>query len=497
MKLQELAAYKKAAILCHNIPDADAIGSAFALQQYLTGLGTEARLIYGGWEKISKPSLLMLLESLQIEISYTKELPPETDALITVDCQYGAGNVQKYELPDALPVFVIDHHRAEIAEGGRTEIRPALGSCATLMWDLLRAAGYSAEGDYRVSNALYYGLYTDTNGLAELRHPLDRDLSEIVYDAGLVRKLKNSAITPDELDLVGDMLKNRETEQRIALFHAPPCDPNLLGFASDIAQQTAGFDCCVMCSKQQHGLKLSIRSSAREIMASEIAAFLCRDVGSGGGSIEKAGGFLDAKAIAKAAAGEESPVYLKRRIREYLENYDHIYPGSTAISFDAMPLYRKLPLRVGYARSADIFPAKTKITVRTLEGDIDIVSDESVYLMVGVRGEVYPIKRETFEKSYEPLGEPFAEKAEYTPAVLNRLTGEKHSISLYATACLPRGEKLIRAAELERDTKVFTDWDMEKYFHGVTGDFLAANEGGYHDCYIIRRDIFFESYERV
>jgi phosphoglycolate phosphatase len=291
------------------------------------------------------------------------------------------------------------------------------------------------------------------------------------------------------------MLKSRETELNIALFRARPCDPNLLGFAGDIVQQTAGIDCCVMYSEQRHGLKLSVRSSAREIMANEIASFLCRGVGSGGGNIEKAGGFLGAKDIEHAAPGVIPEEYLRQRVREYLTNYEHIYPGKTNVDFESMPLYRKLPLCVGFARSADIFPAKTKIAVRTLEGDIDTVADEGVYLMIGIRGEAYPIKRETFEKSYSALDEPFAGEAEYTPAVMNRMTGEKYSILPYAKVCVPRGEKLIRASELKKDTKVFTNWDMEKYFFGAKGDYLAANEGSYDDCYIIQRDIFFESYE--
>jgi phosphoglycolate phosphatase len=494
MKISEFAAYKKIVILCHNIPDADTIGSAFALQQFLQSLGAEAVLIYGGWEPIAKPSLHMLLEALGIELTYTQELPPETKLLVTVDCQYGAGNVQRFDLPAAVALRVIDHHRAEIPEGEHTLIRPQLASCATLMWDLLRAEGYDMEHNYRVTNALYYGLYTDTNGLSELRHPLDRDLSELAYDAGLIRRLKNSAITLEELDVVSETLKNRESIQNIGLFRAVPCDPNLLGFSSDIAQQTAGIDCCVTYCEQRHGLKLSIRSSAREIMANEIAAFLCQGVGSGGGSIEKAGGFMSTHEIAQVTAGTAPDEYLRQRIRAYLVNYEHIYANNNTVAFGEMALYRKLPQRVGYVRSADIFPERTQITVRTLEGDIDTFAGVDIYLMIGIRGEAYPISRETFDRSYIALEEPYSEEAEYTPVILNRVTGEKRQILPYAQACVPHGEKLIRATPLLKDTKVFSHWDPEKYFCGVKGDYLAANEGNYEDCYIINCDIFTETY---
>jgi hypothetical protein len=59
---------------------------------------------------------------------------------------------------------------------------------------------------------------------------------------------------------------------------------------------------------------------------------------------------------------------------------------------------------------------------------------------------------------------------------------------------VPNGEKYIRAAALARDTKVFTNWDLEKYYYGVAGDYLAANEGDWNDCYIVRGDIFKNTY---
>jgi phosphoglycolate phosphatase len=495
MDLKTLAAYRHIVIQCHDVPDADAIGAGFALQSRLRSLGADPALVYGGRAEISKPNLVMLLELLRIEISHVRELPPETELLITVDCQRGAGNVQNFELPASAAVFVIDHHRAEIPEGENTLIRPAFASCATLVWDLIGRDDLSAAADYRVCNALCYGLFTDTNGFSELRHPLDRDLAELPYDPALIRKLNNSSLTEGELSVIGAALQRHEIVGRIGLFRSEPCDPNLLGFASDIAKQVVGIDACVVyCELPGQGLKLSIRSSAREIMADECAAFLCREAGSGGGSIEKAGGFLNLKRVAELAEGSSADDYLKRRIRDYLSNYDHIRAGEHTIDFGAFPLFKKRARPVGFARSADIFKEKTKITVRTLEGDVDTASGADIYLMIGILGEVYPILRERFEKSYAATDEPYVEALEYTPAVIDRITGERRSILPFARACLPRDEKLVRATPLEKDTKVFSYWDLEKYFYGSKGDYLVANEGDYGDCYIVRRGIFAESY---
>ena len=492
MNLKKLAENKNIVIQSHDIPDADSIGSGFALQCYLRSLGAEAELVYGGPAEIQKPSLLMMLDALEIEIRHVKELHGDTDMLITVDCQRGAGNVKSFDLPDTAAVVVIDHHRPEITEDENTIIRPYLASCATLVWDLLKKEGFNMDG--RVKNALYYGLYTDTNGMSELRHPLDRDLAEIQYDAGFIRKLKNSAITNDELDIIGNTLRNKEIIGPVVLFRSEPCDANLLGFASDIAQQVVHIDCCVVYCMQPHGMKLSVRSGAREIMASEIAAFLCDGAGSGGGAVEKAGGFMSLKGIAEVSAGKEPEAYLKQRISDYLSYFDLIYAGENDIDFGAMKLYKKLPVSVGYAKSTDIFPKGAKITVRTLEGDIDTATADDIYLMIGILGEVYPIKQERFEASYRVLELPYSPTLDYVPAIISRITGERREIMPFAKACIPTDNKLVRAATLKKPSKVFTAWDTDKYFTGQPGDWLVANEGSYSDCYIVRGDIFAKTY---
>ena len=494
MNLKNFAQYKNIIIQCHDNPDADAVGSGFALQCFLRSLGCSPVMVYGGF-KIQKPSLLMMLEALNIEIKHVSELPPDTDLLITVDCQRGAGNVTNFELPESAAVVIIDHHKPEIPENESTVIRPDLASCATLMWSLLQEEKFPM--DSRVQNSLYYGLFTDTNGLSELRHPLDRDLADIPSDGGLIRKLKNSAITAEELDIIGETLRGRDRIDNIGLFRAEPCDANLLGFTSDIAQQVVNMDCCVVYCLKTHEIKLSIRSSAREIMANEIANFLCHETGSGGGAQDKAGGYLSLKGIAQVSQGQDPVDYLKSRIRSYLEHYDLIYAGNNDIDFKAMQLYKKLQSPVGFVPSTDIFKAGTKITIRTLEGDVDNVAGDDIYLMIGIIGEVYPIKKEQFEASYNVLDAPYSLQLEYTPAVLNRITGERKIILPFAKTCIPNDYKLVRAKALEKDTKVFTQWDTDKYFCGVAGDWLMANEGRYEDCYIVRSDIFAESYGKA
>jgi phosphoglycolate phosphatase len=436
----------------------------------------------------------MMLEMLKVEITHTKSLPPNTDLLITVDCQHGAGNVQAFPLSDSVRVMTIDHHKPETPEmmtnGENVIIRSELASCSTLVWDLLRKERYEMEAP--VVNALYYGLYTDTNGLSELRHPLDRDLAEQPYDVGFIRVLKNASISMEELDIMARSLQKREMIGEIGLFCADRCDANLLGFASDIAQQVVGVNACVVYCVQEHGVKLSVRACTREIMASELADFICREAGSGGGAAEKAGGYMSLAALAEKATppGE----YVRERIREYARHYELIYAADNAIDFAGMKPYKKQATPVAYMSIADVFPVGTKITVRTQSGDSDGIVDRNTVLMISADSSLYPITRQRFEAGYDVLGNAFYPAAGYTPVIVNRHTQERHSVFAYARTCIPKDEKPIRAIQLTRAVKLFSRWDTDRYTTGEQGDWLTATDGDYDNCVLVKAEEFAEMY---
>ena len=157
MKLSDLTAYNPITIQCHDNPDEDAIASGYALYVYFQSIGKEVRFIYCGRNRIQKPNMLLMLEHLNIPISYIEDtrsfLEKEPGGqvqglLITTDCQYGAGNVTC--LP-AENVAIIDHHQVEIRDVEKSEINPHLGSCSTLVWSMLREAGYEIQDTKLIS----------------------------------------------------------------------------------------------------------------------------------------------------------------------------------------------------------------------------------------------------------------------------------------------------------------------------------------------------------
>ena len=102
-----------------------------------------------------------------------------------------------------------------------------------------------------------------------------------------------------------------------------PCDPNILGFISDLALQVEGIDVWLVYNALKDGYKRSVRSCHKEVHADEFVAFLTKGIGQGGGHIDKSGGFVDGDLL-KAIAGNMSPTEFckeNKRIFRYINSY--------------------------------------------------------------------------------------------------------------------------------------------------------------------------------
>ena len=496
--LSQLLKYNNIVIQCHNIPDADSIASAFAVYSYLKSHKKQVKIIYSGSIEITKANLLEMIIKLSVPVEYVKEMP-RIDALVLVDCQYGEKNAEKFE---AYTVFVIDHHAEVNSDYTFGDIRSHVGSCSTLIWDLLNKEQFDFKKYPEVSTALYYGLYSDTNSLEEIAHPLDKDARDsLKFDLNIIKSLRNNNLTLSELGIAGAALTKHKTnhETGYAIFHAEPCDPNILGFISDLALQVTGIDVCIVYNELQGGFKISVRSCTREVMANEFAQFLTAGAGSGGGHIQKAGGFINRDKIENLNADIKIDIetFIENRTREYFKSYDVIDSASHNLNTDNMNKYKKKKIPVGFAVSTDIFDEGTPMIIRTLEGDTEAEASQEIYLMTGIMGEAYPIKAEKFRNSYEITDEIPETDFIYSPTVKNKITGESFEIIKFSKSCAAKGDVYVYAVPVLKNTKVFTAWNAEGYMYGRQGDFLAVRSDDYNDVYIIRKDIFEKTYVKI
>ena len=162
-----------------------------------------------------------------------------------------------------------------------------------------------------------------------------------------------------------------------------------------------------------------------------------------------------------------------------------------------MERYQKKDVVIGVAEASGFIKEGTPILVRTLEGDVNLKVEEGLYFMIGIEGEVYPIRKEKFDKTYKYVEGSPDMVMEYAPTVRDNICGNVYQLMKYMKTCVATGKSMVYAKELETNVKVFTSWDETKYYCGMKGDFLVVREDDKHDIYVVRRDIFFKTYKKA
>ncbi|MBR5051277.1 MAG: DHH family phosphoesterase [Desulfovibrio sp.] len=506
MKLQDLLDFRGAiAIQCHDNPDADALASGWGLFRYLESRGRSPLLFYGGRNRISKPNLVKMVDAFRIPVEHLPAMDRFDGLLVNVDCQFGAGNVQRVEAERSA---VVDHHVQEKALPELCVFQPGVGSGSVLVWRLLADAGFPLAKD--LQTALLYGLYTDTNGYSESRHPLDRDMRDALtdIDEDVFASLRLSNMSEEGVRLVGRALETLAIDRasRCATLDVEGCDPNVLGYISDLVLEVDGVDGVAVSSWQgDGGCKFSVRSAVRELPAPQLAQFIAEGMGSAGGHESKAGGWISGEKFRALQPGARMQDYMARRMRAFRETWrivDCSRP-ETLPDVKGFESFRKLKLVRGAVFGEDLCPLPSKLRVRTLEGDLEMASAGAVVLF-GVAGEVYAMGRERFEQTYDLLDGPYSRPEGpikgYQPNVLDMGAGRLFSLedlAGLAHACVSRDESLIRARRLGEGEHVlvFSRWDPRRPFAGGPGDWLACYGEG--DFAVIGRDIFGRSYSKA
>ncbi len=518
MRLNELLKYNEIVIQCHDNPDADALASGYALYTYLQKNGKEVSLIYGGKNRIRKSNLVLMIKELKIPVKYCESMEAP-ELLITVDCRYGEGNVVRFP---AKNIAVIDHHRITGPLPKLADVRSNLGSCSTLLWQMLKEEEYEVNADKRLATALYYGLYTDTNELTEISHPLDKDLrDEAEFDSMLITRLRNANLSLEELEVAGAALLRSDynDDYRFAVVKAGECDPNILGIISDLVLAVDSVDTCMVFNVAHGEVKISVRSCVKEIKASEMAQAICEGIGSGGGHFVKAGGRIKMELLTKEylkyceryqTEPRMEPIddgttmqptvsgvkfFLEMRMREYFDSTEIIDAENFLMEKENVKQYPLKKIPMGYVKLDQLFPVGMRTIIRTMQGDMEIVVEEGVVLLIGVKSDIYVLSKEEFEEQYRILEEPFlGDIAEYKPTIKSVSDSRVFYLLEHAGNCMAKESIMVHAKKLERKTKLFTRWNDNNYMTGKIGDYLTIRGKNLQELHIIDGEVFTQYY---
>lgn len=158
------------AIIPHENPDGDAIGSALGLAEVLANFGHSVQVITAN----NYPDFLKWFSS-EIEITIydnrkkrAKEILKKSDVLICVDFNEAsrAGKLGKYILEFSKPKILIDHHPYPTSFCDFTISEPQYSSTAELIFDIVHAIGIEKNITQNAAEALYTGILTDTGSFS-------------------------------------------------------------------------------------------------------------------------------------------------------------------------------------------------------------------------------------------------------------------------------------------------------------------------------------------
>lgn len=517
MKLYDLMDFENIVIQCHDNPDADAMASAYGLYSFFKKHEKNVEIVYGGRNKIRKSNLVLMVEELHIPIRYVEKLE-KPQLLITVDCQYGEGNVTHF---DAYEVAVIDHHEVSGNLPALSEVRSNLGACATLVWQMLKDADFDINSNRELATAMYYGLFTDTNSLTEIAHPLDMDLrDEAEFDVAMITKFRNCNLSIEELETAGAALLRSDyiDEYRFAIVKAGVCDPNILGIISDLVLEVDVIDVCLVFSVLPKGIKISVRSCVKEVNASELAQQICEGIGGGGGHFVKAGGTIKMELLIPAYEeyckeqkftprmemdedGKMRPTvsaikaFLEKRAMDYFQGHHIIYAKDFDLDAENMKEYIRKPIPMGYVMATDLFPTGTMVTIRTMRGDKEVCIEEDMVFTIGIKGDVFVRSKEKIMREYRLYEWQFKlANLEYEPTVKSKSDDRLLSLSEYAKVCVFHGEKRVKAKRLEQKVKIFTLEDSDNYLLGKAGDYLLVKDNEKHGMHTMDEKFFEQCY---
>ncbi len=163
--------------------------------------------------------------------------------------------------------------------------------------------------------------------------------------------------------------------------------------------------------------------------------------------------------------------------------------GYIHFKIDELNLYRKNRVEVHYLESLDIAGEGTEIVIPTLEGDVKVNSSRERYIMIGPCNDIYPIRRELFEKRYDVLPD---EPVSIDAGVITGLGWNLDCVK----KCRLKNDVFIYAREVPTAFKVHVK-HSDSDIYGEAGDYYVVSCEDTENAYIIDREVMRKTYTLV
>ncbi|ULQ60910.1 DHH family phosphoesterase [Brucepastera parasyntrophica] len=285
---------KKVLIQTHDFPDHDAVGSAYGLCELLLRMDYSCFITYGG--PLQSISLSQMIEKLEIHMTPLEELDNSQEyQTIVVDGSPALGTVKT--LAGKL-VGIIDHHPVrKKTTAPFVDIRPEVGSCSSIIWTYWNEAGEIP--DRTTSTALLAGIKLDTASLSRRVSKTDLDAHYHLYftgDSYLAQQFISVSLSITQLPDIARAMQFYHRKNTILFLEVHGDYPNeLLSVLANFLLQLREITFAVVLEKEGPEYRLSARSREKDIDTGYVICNALKNMGTGGGHPEMAGGVIRAK----------------------------------------------------------------------------------------------------------------------------------------------------------------------------------------------------------
>jgi phosphoesterase RecJ-like protein len=286
-------------LVCHVLPDGDALGSALAAGLALRSLGVEVRVSFGDDPQVV-PASLGFLPGQELLVP-AAEVPDRPELMITFDVADARRlGLLQAKAEAAADLIVIDHHASNGGFGTQQLIDPAAPATAVLVDELIRRLGVPL--DLSIATCLYTGVATDTGSFRySATTPATHELAARLLATGLRHDLISRRLWDTQsfgyLKVLAAALERAELDRDAAdglglvWTWVPDADmqanalpPEEIEGLIDVVRKAAEAEVTLVLKEDPDG---SLRGSSRSKGAVDVAA-ACAALG-GGGHVYAAG----------------------------------------------------------------------------------------------------------------------------------------------------------------------------------------------------------------
>ncbi len=290
--LEEINKAQTIAILTHENPDGDAVGTALALYNALKNYGKNPDIIIPEYPKIFE--FLPRADEIKKESAIEKY-----DLAISVDCatmRMLNGFSEYFE--NAKMKICIDHHGTNTMYGDINFVNPAAPACAQIMIIILEH--FKIEITQEIGTCILTGIITDTGGFkysgvtAETFEFVAWLLNKGVNVSKVYKQVLQTRTRPNfELNRIATNRLELLEEGRVAYTYITEEDEKKVGAGSgdhegivEIGRDIEGVEVSVFIRETDKGCKVSLRSN-EYVNVSDVCLFF-----EGGGHIRAAGALI-------------------------------------------------------------------------------------------------------------------------------------------------------------------------------------------------------------